>query len=146
MNEPAAKSGHMTPAVIECWLQFMESGDSTVLHDLLHPDATFYSPAVFTPQAGRSRVQAYLVAAEKMFAGSSFTYTDRWYRDSSALLEFEVELSGVRIEGVDLIQWNSDGQITIFKVIIRPLRGLQTVVDIMGALLGRQTQADIPAR
>lgn len=115
--------------------RFMDSGEPADLDDLLHSDAVFHSPAVHTLQTGRSKVATYLLAAERMFSGSKFRYTDSWYRDRSAVLEFEVELDGKHIEGIDMIRWNDEDRITSVKVMIRPFRGLQTVIPIMGALL-----------
>ena len=113
----------------------MATGESNDLIDLLAVDAVFYSPAVYTPQKGRDKVASYLIAAERMFEGSDFRYTDTWYHGSSAVLQFEAKLEGAQTEGVDIIQWNNEQRITSFKVMIRPIRGLQTVIPIMGELL-----------
>lgn len=113
----------------------MESGDSTLLEDLLAVDAVFYSPAVFTPQQGRAKTIVYLRAAEKMFSGKGFHYTEQWYNDSSAVLEFRADLDGITVEGIDMIHWSEDNKITSFKVMVRPLKALQTVIPKMGELL-----------
>jgi len=125
----------MTPVVIQRWLTFMESGDTAILDDLLADDATFYSPAVFTPQHGRTKTAAYLMAAEKMFADTNFHYTEHWYCGQSAVLGFSAEVDGITVEGVDIIHWSDAHKITSFKVMIRPLKGLQVVIPRMGELL-----------
>ena len=135
MNHPSLRDDNAIPPAIERWLQFMTSGGSNDLIDLLAVDAVFYSPAVYAPQKGRDKVASYLIAAERMFAGSDLSYTDTWYSGSSAVLQFGADLEGAQIEGVDIIQWNSEQRITSFKVMIRPLRGIQTVIPIMGQLL-----------
>ena len=84
----------MTPDVITRWLSFLESGDTTLLDDLLADDVTFRSPAVFTPQEGRATTRAYLLAAEKMFADSGFHYVEQWYNERSAILQFRADLDG----------------------------------------------------
>lgn len=125
----------MTDPVVERWFRYMESGDRVLLEELLHDDIVFHSPAVFTPQVGVAKARTYLVAAERMFANASFRYIAQWFADQSAVLEFTADLDGVHINGVDIIQWNSDGKITGFKVMVRPLKAIQTIVPIMGNLL-----------
>lgn len=127
----------MTASAIERWLAFMEDGDIARLDDLLDDAATFYSPAMFTPQVGREKTAAYLVAAEKMFARSDFHYTNHWYGDRSAVLEFSATVDDVHVDGIDMIHWNDAGRIVAFKVLVRPLKALQTVIPKMGELLSR---------
>ena len=43
------------------------------LYDLLHPDCTFFSPVVHTPQQGREITYAYLQAANKALS-DNFQY------------------------------------------------------------------------
>ncbi len=129
----------MTPDVITRWLSFLESGDTTLLDDLLADDVTFRSPAVFTPQEGRAKTRAYLLAAEKMFADSGFHYVEHWYNDRSAILWFRADLDGVKVEGIDMIAWSDAGKITSFTVMIRPLKALQSVIPRMGELLAAQS-------
>ena len=125
----------MTPAVIERWLEVIESGDTAGIDDMLAPDAVFYSPAVFTPQRGRAQAAAYLRAAEKLFAGANFRYVGKWFDAHSAVLEFAAEIDGLTVEGIDMIHWNADGKIVSVKVMIRPLKALQAIVPKMAALL-----------
>ena len=127
----------MTPVVIERWLRIIVDGQPALIDDLLAEDAVFYSPAVFTPQVGKVKCGSYLRAAEKMFADSDFRFVGCWYAESSAILEFVAEIDGSHIEGIDMIHWNAQDKITSFKVMIRPLKGLQAVIPRMGELLGR---------
>lgn len=125
----------MTSTAVDTWLAFMDNGDQQLLHDMLADDAVFYSPAVFTPQTGKATCARYLRAAERMFAGSDFRYVNQWFDDESAVLEFVVALDGVHIEGIDMLTWNSGNKITSVKVMVRPLRGLQSLISRMGELL-----------
>lgn len=137
MNERTPGTENALPVVIERWFHFMATGESACLDNLLDTNAVFYSPAVYAPQEGRDKVISYLVAAERMFAGSNFRYVGSWYGDRSAVLEFEVDLDGVQIQGIDMLHWNSANRITSFKVMIRPLRGLQAVIPLMGEFLNK---------
>lgn len=126
----------MTSSVIERWHQFIGGGhDPAVLDALLDDDAVFYSPAVFTPQEGRQKTAAYLMAAAKMFGGTDFHYVEEWVGDRSAVLEFAATVDGVYVNGVDLITWNDDGRIVSFKVMMRPFKGLQAIMPKMAELL-----------
>jgi hypothetical protein len=125
----------MTPPVIQRWIDVIENNRTTELDTLLADDAVFYSPAVFTPQEGRDKAGAYIRAAVKLFDGNDFRYVDKWYGDRSAVLEFTAEIDGMYINGVDIIEWNDDGQIISFKVMLRPLKALQTVIPKMAELL-----------
>ena len=125
----------MTPPVIQRWIDVIENGRADELEQLLAEDAVFYSPAVFTPQEGRAKTAAYLRAAAKLFGGSDFRYVGQWYDDTSAILEFTTDIDGIHVNGVDMIAWNDDGQITSFKVMLRPFKALQTVIPKMAELL-----------
>lgn len=129
------RTSDVTAPVIERWLRVIENGQTDELDDLLAEDAVFYSPAVFTPQHGREKTAMYLRAAEKLFSHSNFHYTNKWIENRSAVLEFAAEVDGLTVEGVDIIQWNDDGKIVSFKVMIRPLKALQAIVPRMGELL-----------
>ena len=49
-------------------------------------------------------------------------------------------MDGVLVNGVDMIAWNPDGQIEDFKVMVRPLKGMQAVHAAMGAMLEKMKQ------
>ena len=126
----------MASSVIERWHQFIGGGhDPAVLDALLDDDAVFYSPAVFTPQEGRQKTAAYLMAAAKMFGDTDFHYVEQWVGDRSAVLEFAATVDDVYVNGIDLITWNDDGRIVSFKVMMRPFKGLQAIMPKMAELL-----------
>ncbi len=125
----------MTPPVIQRWIEIIDLGRTDELHDLLAEDDVFYSPAVFAPQEGRAKAFAYLAAAAKLFADTGFRYIEKWYADRSAVLEVVADVNGIHVNGVDMIHWNDDGKITSAKVMLRPIKALQTVIPEMGKLL-----------
>ncbi|MDT5046695.1 MAG: hypothetical protein QOD88_334 [Mycobacterium sp.] len=125
----------MTPPVIARWIAIIESGRTDDLQALLADDAVFFSPAVFTPQEGREKTAMYLKAAAKVFGDSDFHYVEQWYEERSAILEFAATIDGVYVNGIDMIHWNDDEQIVSFKVMLRPLKALQTIIPAMAELL-----------
>lgn len=126
----------MAHEVIQRWIELVESGHLHQVSDLLADDAVFYSPAVFTPQEGRGKVVTYLAAAATVFADTDFHYAEQWHSDRSAVLEFAATVDGIYVNGVDMIHWNDAGEIVAVKVMLRPLKALQTIVPKMAALLG----------
>jgi hypothetical protein len=131
---------HMsTPAEVglQRWHEAVERRDRARLSGLIAEHAVFRSPAVHTPQEGRTLVAAYLAGA-LVVLGPGLTYHDEWVREHDAVLRFTTEVDGLEVEGVDLITWDDDGQITDFTVMIRPLKALNAVVARMAEELARR--------
>jgi hypothetical protein len=123
----------LTP--IEQWHRLVASRDPSGLASWLADDAIFHSPVVHTPQAGKALVTRYLAAAIQVFGNESFRYVREIVGATDAALEFEVVIDSVVVNGVDLIRWNDAGQVTDFKVLIRPLKAVELVHRRMGELL-----------
>jgi hypothetical protein len=51
------------------------------------------------------------------------------------MLEFETEIDGILVNGVDLIKWNDAGRICEFKVMVRPLKAINLIHQHMAATL-----------
>ena len=117
----------MTPKAIQSWHQVVASQDADHLDALLADEVVFYSPVVHTPQRGKGITTQYLTAAFAVLFNDTFRYTREVIGDQAAMLEFLVEIDGISVNGVDIIAWNDAGQIVEFKVMIRPLKGIQIV-------------------
>jgi hypothetical protein len=126
------------PGPLSAWLDVAESRDASLLAPLLADDVVFRSPAVFAPQQGRAATTMYLTAAIAVL-GPTLRYVGEWHTDSSAVLEFEADLDGVVVHGVDMIRWNDSGKLTGFTVMVRPIKGLQALMPRMQAELIRLT-------
>ena len=125
----------------------LEGGLDTLLHD----DCVFYSPIVFTPQKGKDVTKMYLQAAGSTFAGGdeptkdfsaatkegggSFGYSKEVLSGHHAVLEFETEVDGKYVNGIDMITCDDDGKIIEFKVMIRPLQAINLMHAQMKAML-----------
>jgi len=128
----------MPMTALDGWRAYMKSHDHAALWDLLHPDAVFESPVVHTPQRGREITFKYLASAEKVLGGPGFRYVGEWRSDNGAVLEFENEIEGIRINGVDIITFSDDGRlITHFKVMVRPLKAINLLHRLMGEQLAK---------
>lgn len=126
------------PAPVRAWHEIARARDASRLGELLADDVVFRSPAVFAPQPGRAVTTLYLTAAIEVL-GPSLRYVDEWYGESSAVLEFEADLDGVAVHGIDMMRWNDAGKLTSFTVMVRPIKGLQTLMTHMQAALARLT-------
>jgi len=122
------------PAALRSWHAVVESRDPALLDDLLADDVVFRSPAVFAPQEGKALTTQYLSSAIAVL-GPSLRYVGQWHDQSSAVLEFEAELDGAYVQGVDMLRWNDDGRLVSFTVLVRPLRGLQKLMELMAPQL-----------
>jgi ketosteroid isomerase-like protein len=126
------------PEPVRAWHALVASGDPAGLDALLADDCVFRSPAVHTPQEGKAVTTAYLRAAMTVL-GPGLRYVGEWYADRSAVLEFETEVAGMQVHGVDMLRWRDDGRLTSFTVMVRPVRGLEAVIAAMGAELAKGT-------
>ena len=136
-------------SAIEKWHDIMKSGGSNAkekLDNLLHDDVVFYSPVVFTPQKGKDITKLYLAAASGVVSNdkktpdsekkeSKFKYVKEVVNGNTACLEFETEMNGIYVNGIDLISWDDEDKITEFKVLIRPLQAVNTIHEMMGKML-----------
>ncbi len=125
----------MTPGPIQIWHRLAKERDAKGLDALLADDAVFYSPVVHTPQRGKTITKKYLAAAFQVFFNESFRYVREVAGEHDAVLEFELELDGISINGVDMIKWNAAGKITEFKVMLRPLKAVNLIHQKMAAML-----------
>lgn len=126
--------------VIERWHALVANRDAAALDQMLAPEAVFESPVVHTPQVGRALTRGYLLAALSVLNNAGFRYLGEWYGDDSAVLEFETTIDGIRINGVDMIRWNHEGRIVHFKVMLRPLKAIQLVHQLMANALSAGQQ------
>ena len=101
--------------------------EAAALAEWIAEDAVFHSPVMHTPQHGKALVMQYLGAALQMFRQYDFRYVRQVLNDSDAVLEFAVEMDGIYVNGADFLALDTDGKITDFKVMIRPLKGLEKV-------------------
>jgi hypothetical protein len=140
---------------IEKWHRNVRGELPGGLDELLADDCVFHSPIVFTPQRGKEISKLYLQAAGSTFSGddgvggpafegvpeSKFRYTKEVLTGNVAVLEFETEVDGKYINGVDIITCDDAGRIVEFKVMIRPLQAVNLLHQKMAAMLERMKPA-----
>jgi hypothetical protein len=121
------------------WHEVIEGGsDPAALAAIMRDDAVFHSPVVHTPQVGKPIVVAYLTAAGATLGNGSFTYVREVVGDDTVVLEFTTEMDDIHVNGIDMIAFDEDGLIKDFKVMVRPLKAINKVWEMMAAQLDHQ--------
>lgn len=121
------------------WHEVIEGGsDPVALAEIMRENAVFHSPVVHTPQVGRPIVVAYLTAAGATLGNDSFTYVREVVGEDTVVLEFTTEMDGIHVNGIDMIAFDEDGLIKDFKVMVRPLKAINKVWEMMAAQLEHQ--------
>jgi 2,4-dienoyl-CoA reductase (NADPH2) len=128
----------LPPAVAKSlahWHAMVAAGNVGELGDILHRKATFRSPMAHTPYPSAQAVQLILGMVVKVF--ENFTYHRQMASADglSVVLEFSASVNGRELKGVDLVQFDTDGKIIDFEVMVRPLSGLQALGEEMGKRL-----------
>ena len=64
----------------------------------------------------------------------NFTYHREFYLQDgcNVVLEFSANVGDKKLKGIDMIQFNTQGQIVDFEVMIRPKSGLEALAVQMG--------------
>ncbi|HCE38415.1 MAG: hypothetical protein CL543_05570 [Alcanivorax sp.] len=127
----------MIEQTIQRWHRLVESKDANELDELLADNVVFHSPVVHTPQEGKAITRMYLTAALHTLNNEHFRYQREILQGDNAMLEFSTNLDGIHLNGVDIIHCDADGRIDDFKVMVRPLKGVNKIHEMMGAMLER---------
>ncbi len=132
---------------LAAWHAVVREPSPAALDALLAEEVVFHSPIVHTPQRGRALAKLYLMGAFRVLAADTprlstgaseeagtrpaserrFRYVREIVGERDAVLEFMTEIDGITVNGVDMICWNDEGKIVDFKVMLRPLKAIQTV-------------------
>lgn len=133
MNKPTHPPE--APAAVARWHRIVAIRDAAALSDLLADNVVFHSPVVHMPQVGKAITTQYLAAALRVFGNATFRYVRELAGAHDAVLEFEVEIDGLHVNGVDMIRWDDTGRVVEFKVMLRPLKAVNLIHQKMAAML-----------
>ena len=125
----------MIQDTVAAWHTLLKTKDAAELDAILADNVVFYSPVVHTPQEGKLITTLYLTAALHVFVNDSFKYLREVVSDNNAVLEFMTVIDGITVNGVDMLTWGTDGRITEFKVMVRPLKAINLIHRMMGEML-----------
>ena len=125
----------MTIDTLANWHRLVKDRNPKGLDSLLADNVVFHSPIVHTPQVGKEITTQYLTAAFHVLVNESFRYVREVAGSHDAVLEFQVEIDGVIVNGVDMIKWDDAGRIVEFKVMLRPIKAINLIHQKMAAML-----------
>ena len=112
---------------IKSWHDNLHVQNVDFLEEILDENVVFYSPVVFKPIEGKEMTKLYLASAGESFNMESFKYVREVHQAMESVLEFETDIDGIWVNGIDMITWNAAGKIIDFKVMIRPLKAVEIV-------------------
>jgi hypothetical protein len=110
-----------------------EAKDFAAGEDLFADEVVFRSPAVFKPYEGKEAMGVVLGAVVQVF--EDFRYTDQVEDGDTAVLMFSTRVGEKELNGVDILRFDADGEITELTVMVRPLSGLNALLEAMGKKL-----------
>ena len=121
-----------TKQAIACWHEMLQTGDMSILNELLAEDVVFRSPVAYNPYPGKQVVFFILSNVIQIF--ENFTYHREFYTEDgmNVVLEFSAHVGEKKLKGIDMIQFNEHGQIIDFEVMLRPKSGLEALAAQMG--------------
>ena len=125
----------MASATLSTWHGLVAEKNPSGLEAILADDIVFHSPLVHTPQVGKAITTQYLTAAFLVFIDEPFEYVREVTGPRDAVLEFQAEIDGVLVNGVDMLKWDDEGKIVDFKVLIRPFQAVKLMHRKVAAVL-----------
>lgn len=118
----------------EAFRRAVEAQDLGSMIDAFAADAVLNSPVSFHPFAGRKAVGVLLSVLMEVF--EDFRYTDEYQSpDGGKALVFRARVGGRDLQGVDLLRFDDAGLIAELTVLVRPLSGLQALLEAVGPRL-----------
>lgn len=122
----------ITQTAITRWHEMLETRDMSILNELLADDVVFRSPVAFHPYPGKQVVFFILTNVVQVF--ENFSYHREFLSEdgNNVVLEFSANVGDKKLKGIDMIQFNDEGQIIDFEVMIRPKSGLEALAIEMG--------------
>jgi SnoaL-like protein len=110
-----------------------EAKDFSAIDELFAEDVVFRSPVVFKPYEGREAVAMLLGAVVQVF--EDFRYTDQVETGDAAALAFSARVGDRELDGIDFLQFDSEGRVRRMAVYIRPMSGVNALAEAMGKRL-----------
>jgi hypothetical protein len=118
---------------VSTFREAVESGDPARVEALLADSVVFRSPAVHKPYEGKQATAVILRAVTRVF--EDFRYTRVVESGADHVLVFEARVGDRDVEGADFLHYDEQGLVDDFRVMIRPLSGLQAVVEAMATAI-----------
>src|SRR5208337_2407115 len=108
--------------LLQKWHRVVLEKEIISLNEILSDKITFYSPVVFKPK--NTKEEAIFVLSNVIEVLKNFEYHREFIDGKNWALEFSANVGDKAVKGIDLIEFDDNGQIINFEVLIRPLSGL----------------------
>lgn len=135
MTTSTISSNPAVTATLEQWHSMISSKNLKSLPELLDSKAVFRSPMAYKPYEGAQMVNVILNTVIQVFENFEYHRQLVSADGQSVVLEFSATVGDSQLKGIDMVQFNSDGKIVDFEVMIRPMSGLQALGEEMGKRL-----------
>lgn len=113
----------------------VDARDHAALLALFREDAILQSPVSFKPFEGRDAISQLLRILIEVF--DEFHYTDELSSADGRTvgLVFRARVGTRKVEGLDLVRFDEQGQIRELTVMVRPRSALETLFEAVGSRL-----------
>lgn len=122
----------------------IDARDMDAVETMLADDVVFRSPVAFKPYPGKAITSAILRAVVEVLDGFHYIREIHDVNGRDHAFVFEATVDGLSVTGCDFLQFDDDGKIVDFMVMVRPLRAAEALSRQMGARF-EQIQADAVA-
>ena len=109
------------------WRRIVVGRDWDQLPDLLAENVAYRSPADFEPYRGKETMVAILRVVFGIM--EDFTYLRHFSSSTGYVLEFSTRVGDAHLAGADFVEFDEDGRITDFMVMMRPAGAVQTLAS-----------------
>ncbi|HWX75289.1 MAG TPA: nuclear transport factor 2 family protein [Solirubrobacteraceae bacterium] len=118
-----------TASAVRGFKAAIERGDIDAAAEHFAPDIVLHSPVTFHPYTGRDTVRRLLHEVAAVFG--DFRYVDELAGEGTHALIFRASVGEREVQGMDLLEIDSDGLIAELTVMLRPLSGLVPFAQAM---------------
>jgi hypothetical protein len=117
------------------WHRIVRERDVPALAGLLTPDVAIGAPPYWEPLRGAPLVQHLLGLILETI--EDFTYHREWKAGSELALEFRGRVSGLELQGIDLISLDAEGRMRRLDVPMRPVNAVSALRDAIAPRMAK---------
>lgn len=103
-------------------------------------DMRLYTPIHEEPSNGKQTASQILPVVFSCF--DNFQYIDVLTKQQTHALFFRAEVNGISLDGVDYVRTNDSGLVTEFYVMMRPLKAITELSDLIGIKMKQEKRKD----
>jgi hypothetical protein len=111
-----------------------EAKDLDLLTGTLREDVELHSPVLFRGFEGREIVTQVLTHVAATL--EDLTYTDELHEGNTVALRFKARVGDRELEGIDFLELDDEGRVTVLTVFMRPMSALTAFNERMVERLG----------